>query len=379
MLPGPGSLYPTSPDRVQRRPGLPVHLDERVVARVNASKVGELIVGIVLTVCGIGLFVTATKVALAAGWILFFFGVLLIIFYLGAKTRGKVQTGMARLVFLGPAVILLFVGLVVPAILTTWGSFLDANGKKFVGLANYSWTFTTPDNWVFLRNTALWIIITPLFSTALGFFLALLMDRMRRESLPKSLIFMPMAISFVGASIIWSLVYEYRDPSVDADQVGLLSAVVMKLGVTDPPNWLLWEPWNNFLLMVIMIWIQTGFALVVLSAAIKAIPMDVTEAAMLDGATGWKLLTKVTVPMIRGTLVVVLTTIAIGVLKVFDIVYTMTNGNFGTQVLANEMYAQSFVQFDKGRGSALAVVLFLAVTPLIVYNVTQLRKEQQIR
>jgi alpha-glucoside transport system permease protein len=200
---------------------------------------------------------------------------------------------------------------------------------------------------------------------------------MRRESVPKSLIFMPMAISFVGASIIWGLVYEYRDPS--QEQVGLLSAVTMALGFDDPPNWLLWQPWNNFLLMIIMIWIQVGFAMVVLSAAIKAIPMDVTEAAMLDGATGWKLFSKVTVPMIRGTLVVVLTTIAIGVLKVFDIVRTMTNGNFGTQVLANEMYAQAFVQFDKGRGSALAVVLFVAVIPLIVYNVIQLRKEQSIR
>ena len=128
-----------------------------------------------------------------------------------------------------------------------------------------------------------------------------------------------------------------------------------------------------------MVWIQVGFAMVVLSAAIKAIPMDVTEAAMLDGAVGWKLFSKVTVPMIRGTLVVVLTTIAIGVLKVFDIVRTMTNGNFGTQVLSNEMYAQAFVQFDKGRGSALAVVLFVAVIPLIVYNIVQLRKEQSIR
>ena len=179
---------------------------------------------------------------------------------------------------------------------------------------------------------------------------------MKRESVPKSLIFMPMAISFVGASIIWGLVYQYRDPSVSPDQVGLLSAVVMKLGWANPPNWILWDPWNNFLLIIIMIWIQTGFALV-----------------------GWKLLTKVTVPMIRGTLVVVLTTIAIGVLKVFDIVRTMTNGNFGTQVLANEMYAQSFVQFDKGRGSALAVILFVAVIPLIVYNIVQLRKEQSIR
>jgi alpha-glucoside transport system permease protein len=153
----------------------------------------------------------------------------------------------------------------------------------------------------------------------------------------------------------------------------------MWLGVSDPPNWLLWQPFNNFFLMVIMIWIQTGFAMVVLSAAIKAISSDVVEAAELDGATGWRLFSRVTIPMIRGTLIVVLTTIIIAVLKVFDIVRTMTNGNFGTQVVANEMYAQAFVQFDVGRGSALAVVLFLAVVPLIIYNVVQLRKERSVR
>jgi len=318
----------------------------------------------------------ASKLSLMVSVVAVFFGVLLLIFFLVAKAKGKAQTPLARLIFLGPAAVLVTIGLVIPAIQTTYYSFYNSDGNKFVGGKNYSWIFTTPDNWVFLRNTALWIVITPILSTILGLTLALLMDRMKRESLPKSLIFMPMAISFVGASIIWGLVYEYRDPA--ETQVGLLSAVVSAFGI-EPPNWLLWQPWNNFLLMVIMIWIQTGFAMVVLSAAIKAIPTDVTEAAMLDGATGWNLFRKVTVPMIRGTLVVVLTTIAIGVLKVFDIVRTMTNGNFGTQVLANEMYAQAFVQFDKGRGSALAVVLFVAVIPLIVYNVVQLRKEQSIR
>jgi alpha-glucoside transport system permease protein len=149
--------------------------------------------------------------------------------------------------------------------------------------------------------------------------------------------------------------------------------------VSDPPNWILWQPFNNFLLMVIMIWIQTGFAMVVLSAAIKAIPAEVVEAAELDGATGWRLFNKVTIPMIRGTLIVVLTTIMIAVLKIFDIVRTMTNGNFGTQVVANEMYSQAFVAFDVGRGSALAVVLFLGVLPIVVYNVIQLRKERAIR
>jgi len=161
--------------------------------------------------------------------------------------------------------------------------------------------------------------------------------------------------------------------------VGLLSAVVMKLGWSNPPNWLLEAPLNNFLLMIIMIWIQVGFAMVILSAAIKAIPTDVVEAAMLDGATGSRLFRFVTVPMIRGTLVVVLTTIMIAVLKVFDIVRVMTNGNFGTQIVANEMYSQSFVEDDKGRGSALAVILFVGVIPLVAYNIRQLRKESEVR
>lgn len=173
------------------------------------------------------------------------------------------------------------------------------------------------------------------------------------------------------------MMYTYRDPA--KPQVGLLSQVAIWIGIDNPPNWILLQPWNNFLLMVIMIWIQTGFAMVVLSAAIKAIPGDVVEAAMLDGATGWRLFSRVTIPMIRATLVVVVTTIMIATLKIFDIVRVMTNGNFGTQVVANEMYAQSFVQFDYGRGSALAVVLFVAVIPLVAYNVRQLRKERAVR
>ena len=318
-----------------------------------------------------------TKVASGLAAVAIFIALLLIIFFIGSRARGKLQGPAAMIVFLGPAVLLLAYGLIAPAFITTVGSFKDASGKKFVGMANYSWIFTTPDNRTFLINTVLWIIIAPLFSTSIGLMLALLLDRMRRESISKSLIFMPMAISFVGAGIIWGLVYEYRDPA--EQQVGLLSQLAQWVGWQDPPNWLLWQPMNSYFLMVIMIWIQVGFAMVVLSAAIKAIPGDVVEAAELDGATGWKLFSRVTIPMIRGTLIVVLTTIVIAVLKVFDIVRVMTNGNFGTQVVANEMYAQAFVQDDKGRGSALAVVLFVAVVPLIVYNVVQLRKEQSIR
>jgi alpha-glucoside transport system permease protein len=322
-------------------------------------------------------FAGLTKLGTGLAAVAIVIGLLLLIFFIGARAKGKAQGPVAILVFLGPAVLLLLYGLIVPAFRTTAGSFQNSDGTDWVGFANYSWIFTAPGNSTFLFNTVLWIVLVPLLSTGVGLMLALLLDRMRRESISKSLIFMPMAISFVGAGIIWGLVYEYRDPA--ETQVGLLSQVSMWLGIQDPPNWILWQPFNNFLLMIIMIWIQVGFAMVVLSAAVKAIPGDVVEAAELDGAVGWRLFSRVTIPMIRGTLIVVLTTIMIAVLKIFDIVRTMTNGNFGTQVVANEMYAQAFVQFDVGRGSALAVVLFVAVIPLIAYNVIQLRKERTIR
>ena len=315
------------------------------------------------------------KVSNAAIAVVVFVAAILVIFFLAGRAKGRASRPLAILVFVGPAVLLLLYGLIAPAFRTTLGSFQNAGGKEWVGWANYGWIFENKTEVLF--NTALWIVIAPIASTALGLTLALLLDRMKRESVSKSLIFMPMAISFVGASIIWSLVYEYRDPS--QPQVGLLSQIAMWLGVEDPPNWLLLQPWNNYFLMIIMIWIQVGFAMVVLSAAIKAIPTEVVEAGELDGATGWKLFSRVTIPMIRPTLIVVWTTIMIAVLKIFDIVRTMTNGNFGTQVVANEMYAQAFVQFDVGRGSALAVVLFVAVIPLIAYNVYQLRKEREIR
>ena len=239
------------------------------------------------------------------------FGVLIVaLFFFGSRFRGRTSNPAALLIFLGPAVILLIMGLIVPAVRTIYASTQNSSGKEFIGLANYQWIFDSQFD--IIVNSVLWIVITPLASTALGLTLALLLDRMRRESLAKSLIFMPMAISFVGASIIWSLIYEYRAP--DKPQVGLLSQIVMWLGVADPPKWLLWQPFNNYLLMVIMVWIQVGFAMVVLSAAIKAIPADVVEAAELDGATGWKLFSRVTIPMIRATLIVVVTTIMFAVL-----------------------------------------------------------------
>ncbi|GAA1404716.1 hypothetical protein GCM10009639_50840 [Kitasatospora putterlickiae] len=306
-----------------------------------------------------------------------FLGILLLVFLVAGRASGRIARPLAVLVLLGPAVALLLVGLVAPLVRTVYLSLYSDDSSRFVGGENFGWAFTSEPLREVLVNTLLWLAVVPLAATGLGLVLALLVDRMRGQAVYKSLIFMPMAISLVGASIIFKFVYESRDPS--QRQIGLLSQLAISLGWDDPPNWMLSQPLNTFLLMAVMVWVQTGFAMVVLSAAIKAIPDDVTEAARLDGAQGVRLFWFVTVPMIRTTVVVVLTTVMITTLKAFDIVRTMTGGNFGTQVLANEMYSQSFVQFNTGRGSALAVILFLAVLPLVAYNILQLRKERAVR
>ncbi|MEN3306728.1 MAG: alpha-glucoside transport system permease protein [Micromonosporaceae bacterium] len=319
----------------------------------------------------------ATKFVNMIATVAGFLAILLLIFFAAGRATGRASRPLTVLVFLGPALLLLLVGLVVPAIRTIYLSFRNDDSTRVVGSKNYTWAFTTDGIHTVLINTLEWIVVVPLLTTGLGLLVALLVDRMKRQAVYKSLIFAPMAISFVGASIIWRFVYETRDPA--NPQIGLLSQTVMALGWKHPPNWILSHPLNNFLLMVIMIWVQTGFAMVVLSAAIKAIPDEILEAARMDGAKGGKLFFFVTIPMIRNTLIVVLTTIMITTLKVFDIVRTMTGGNFNTSVLANEMYFQSFVSGDAGRGAALAVILFVAVLPLVGYNVVQLRRERATR
>lgn len=319
----------------------------------------------------------AIKLGNSFGAIAGFLGILLVVFFAAGRASGRLGRPLALVVFLGPAVLLLLVGLVVPLVRTVYLSFLNSDSTRFLGGKNYGWALTTDSIHQVLLNTLLWLVVAPFAATGLGLVLALLIDRMKWQSLYKSLLFMPMAVSLVGASIIWKFVYTARESG--QSQIGLLSQVALWLGWKHPPNWILSQPMNNFLLMVVMVWVQTGFAMVVLSAAIKAIPDEVTEAARLDGARGLQLFWYVTVPMIRTTLVVVLTTVMITTLKAFDIVRTMTGGNFGTQVLANEMYSQSFVESNIGRGSALAVILFLAVLPLVAYNIVQLRKERTTR
>jgi alpha-glucoside transport system permease protein len=342
--------------------------------------------GVMVSVSASHAVITASTLSTSAGKIgqvlavvCVFFAVLLLIFFAAGRATGRFQRPVTIAVFVGPAIVLMLIGLVIPSIRTFYLSF---HGAAFVnapgvGWKNYQWAFTDPGEQSVLLTTLLWLIVAPIASTGLGLLIAIVVDRMKRQAIVKSLIFMPMAISFVGASIIWKFVYDYKEPS--QPQTGLLSQIVIALGWSHPPNWLLSHPANNFLLMVIMIWIETGFAMVVLSAAIKAIPDDVIEAARVDGAHGLRLFRSVQIPMIRATLVVVLTTVMIATLKIFDIVRTVTGGNFGTNVLANDMYSQTFVQANIGRGSALAVIILIGVLPLVAYNVVQLRKERATR
>jgi alpha-glucoside transport system permease protein len=276
---------------------------------------------------------------------------------------------------LGPALILLLFGLLGPAVRTFLLSFKGSASHHWVGLTNYKWLFTDPSMRIVLKNTVFWILFTPIVTTGLGLLLAVLLDRMRRESIAKSLIFMPMAISFVGASIVWQFVYKYANPN--QPQVGLMSSLARHLGF-GPTNWLLTQPLNTFLLMIVFIWSQAGFAMVILSAAIKAVPADVMEASALDGAHGWKLFRGITFPMVRSTFIVVLATMVVATLKLFDIVRASTGGNFGTSVLANEMYSETFVRFDAGRGAAMAIVLFVLVVPALIFNIYNLRRERTI-
>jgi alpha-glucoside transport system permease protein len=325
----------------------------------------------------------ATKFLNMFGAVGGFLAILLLIFFAAGRATGRLTRPLTIVIFLAPALLLLLIGLVIPAIRTIVLSFEHYQTYRrpyelsFVGGKNYAWVFTDGDTLHALLNTVLWIVVAPVVTTALGLLVALLVDRLKRQAVYKSLIFMPMAVSFVGASVIWRFVYEARGPG--NPQIGLLSQVVMWLGWKNPPNWVIDSPLNNFLFMVVLVWVQTGFAMVVLSAAIKAIPDEILEAAQIDGARGRRLFYFVTIPMIRNTLVVVFTTTLITTLKVFDIIHVLANSSANNQVLANEMYSQTFESSDYGRGSALAVILFLGVLPMVGYNIVQLRRERSIR
>lgn len=297
----------------------------------------------------------------------------LLLFFLDrAPKRGRDYWQLAG--FLLPTAVLIIAGLIYPAIRTSLLAFQNNAGEWTFD--NFVWMFTQPSTLVTLGNTVIWVILVPLLATSIGLAYAYFIDKARGEKIYKALVFMPMAISFVGAGIIWRFVYDYRGEG--REQIGLLNQIVVWFGGT-PVQWLQSSPINTFLLIVVMIWIQTGFAMVILSAAIKAVPVEQLEAAQLDGTNGWQRFRNVVLPGIRGSLVVVVTTISIATLKVFDIVRTMTGGNFNTSVVANEMYTQAFRAGEQGRGAALALILFLLVMPIVIYNVRTMRKQREIR
>ncbi len=275
--------------------------------------------------------------------------------------------------FLSPAILLLGIGLVYPTIATFFKAFMNARGSRFVGFENFIYVFGQEGNRVAIINTIIWVLVVPALSTIAGLAYAVFVDKARGERFLKALVFMPMAISFVGASIIWKFVYDANQAG--QPQIGLLNGIITFFG-GNPYDFIQVAPWNNLFLMVILIWVQTGFAMVVLSAAIKGVPVEQMEAASLDGTNAWQRFTNVTVPGIRSSLIVVLTTISIASLKVFDIVQTMTGGANGTNVLANAVYVQ---KLEEGRASAFAVILFILVLPIIIYNVRQMRLQKEIR
>jgi len=300
-----------------------------------------------------------------------FFGVVALILLLTSKLRSRSGERIQFVAFVLPAVALISIGLLYPAVKTIYSSFFGNVEGDFVGLDNYHTVFTDTQQLKVLRNTALWVALVPTISTFIGLIYAVLVDRSRFEKFAKALIFLPMAISLVGASIIWKFVYDYRDAT--NDQIGLANQLIKSVGL-DTYQFLLTEPWNNLFLIVIMIWVQAGFAMTILSASIKAIPEDIVEAARLDGVSGLKMFRYITIPSIRPSLIVVLTTISITTLKAFDIVRTATGGNFDTSVLAYEFYVQSFRSNNPGLGAALATLIFVLVLPIVVYNVRQMRK-----
>ena len=289
----------------------------------------------------------------------------------------RIATAIRPWLFLFPAIFALGLYLVYPVIDSIWLSFHGPAGSKWVGLRNYIWFANDSTIHEALFNNFLWLLVVPAASTFFGLVVAALTDRIFWGNFAKSLIFMPMAISFVGATVIWKFVYDYRGPG--QTQIGLLNAVVTFFGGS-PQAWITLPFWNNFFLMIILIWIQTGFAMVILSAALRGIPEETIEAAVLDGANGVQIFFRIMVPQIWATIAVVWTTITITVLKVFDIVYAMTNGQWNTDVLANEMYTWMFEGGgDFGRGATIALVIMILVIPIMIWNIRSANREMEGR
>jgi len=279
-------------------------------------------------------------------------------------------------VFVGPALILLFFYLLFPAFESFRLSLYNRDGTEFVGMANYVEVFSGRLLQEAIRNNIMWIVFGSTTSVAVGLLIAVLADRSKFERTAKSLIFLPMAISFVGAGVIWNFMYEVRPQELP--QIGLLNAIVVGLGGT-PKSWYAWvdiAPWNNLFLIVIVVWLQVGFAMVLFSAALKGIPEELLEAGRVDGANEFQVFFRIMVPYITPTIITVWTTIVIFTLKIFDVVWVMTGGQFGTHVIATQFYRQAFTARNSGVGSAIAIILLLAVVPVLIYNLRQFKDQE---
>jgi alpha-glucoside transport system permease protein len=297
--------------------------------------------------------------------------------FVSTSLREELRSSIQPWLFLAPALFLLGVYLFYPLFETFRLSFFDATGEVYVGLANYKWVFTDQNFFITIRNNFMWLLVVPALSTVFGLVVAVLADRVWWGGFAKSMVFMPMAISFVGASVIWKFVFDYKGP--DVDQIGIINAMAMSFGFK-PQAWVTVPFWNNFFLMAILIWIQTGFAMVILSAALRGVPVDTIEASRIDGASEVQIFFEIMVPQVMSTILVVWTTITITVLKVFDIVMAMTGGQWDTSVLANLMYDWMFRGGgDYGRSSTLAMVLMFAVIPVMAFNIRRFRTEEAQR
>lgn len=313
--------------------------------------------------------------------------------------RGRIQTtdptvpkvmqqgAIAPWLYLLPAIVIMFIFIVYPAANTFYLSFRNSTNTDWASAAcvtfepcwgileNYRYALTSEIMRIAFFNNLMWIVIMVTATVVLGLLVAVLADRVRYEPFAKALIFMPMAISFVGAGVIWKFVYDYR-PGLE--QIGLLNAIVVALG-GQPVPWLTVPLVNIVALNFVGVWVWTGFCMTILAAAVKGVPSELLEAARLDGASEIQVFRQITVPIIMPTIAVVVTTMVINVLKIFDIVYVMTGGNYGTQVIANQMYIEQYTNFQTGRAAAIAVVLITVILPAMYFNIRRFREQEATR
>jgi alpha-glucoside transport system permease protein len=285
----------------------------------------------------------------------------------------KWRNRLRPFLFFLPGVGILFLFLTIPTLITLYQSFFNNDTTRFVGLANYIATFTDRSMLESFRNNLIWLFAGTASCVILGLLIAVLADRSKFETVAKAIIFVPMAISLVGSSVIWRFMYAYAPPG--QPQIGVLNGIVTSFGLP-PQSWLTLQPWNNLFLVLVLIWGSTGFAMVLFSAALKGVPVDLIEAAQVDGATEVQAFFRIIIPYIQGTILTVTTTTAIGTLKIFDQVFVMTGGQYGTSVVGTEFYRQFFTNRNFGYGAAIAIVLFIVISPVMVYNLRQLQKQE---